>query len=440
MNGEVLTVSELNREARRLLEGRFPLLWVSGEVSNLVRAASGHFYFTLKDASAQVRCAMFRSRAHTLAWRLENGQQVEALSLVTLYEPRGEFQLNVEALRRAGLGRLYELYVKLREKLAAEGLFNPERKRPIPRFPRVVGIVTSPKAAALADVMSAFRRRAPHVELILYPTLVQGAEAPAAILAALEAAYTRAECELLLLVRGGGSLEDLWAFNDEAVVRKLAVSPVPTLSGVGHETDTTLVDLVADLRAPTPTAAAELASAGWVAAAAELNRLAKALSHAMRAVLETRMQALDRLALRLVHPAQRVASDRQRLAWLAHRLTASLARARDERRRALDRLGLRLAHARPAPALLRTRLDRSSERLRQAGRGTLQRLSESLQRAAAKLAALSPQATLERGYCIARTLEGAIVHEAAGLQPGERLALQFGRGKAEVAVVRTFNH
>ena len=267
MSSEILTVSELNHQARQTLEQRFALLWVSGEISNLTRAASGHLYFSLKDSTAQVRCAMFRSRAQLVPWKIENGQQIEVQARVTLYEARGEFQLNVEAVRRAGIGRLYELFLQLRDKLATEGLFAAERKRAIPRYPRRIGIVTSPQAAALRDVLAAFRRRAPHVELILYPTLVQGAEAPAAIVAALETAYARNECDLLLIVRGGGSIEDLWAFNDEAVARALAVSPASTISGVGHETDTTIADYVADQRAATPTAAAELASAGWFVAA-----------------------------------------------------------------------------------------------------------------------------------------------------------------------------
>jgi exodeoxyribonuclease VII large subunit len=252
MPTDILSVTELNRQARQLLEQRFPLLWVSGEISNLTRAASGHVYFSLKDSQAQVRCVMFRSRAQILPWQLENGLQVEAQALVTLYEARGDFQLNIEAMRRAaiGMGRLYELFVRLREKLAGEGLFDAARKRELPRFPRRVGIVTSPQAAALQDVIATFARRAPHVELIIYPTLVQGAAAPAAIVAALERVTARNECDVLLIVRGGGSIEDLWAFNDEAVARAIAaIPPAPIISGIGHETDTTIADYAADRRA-----------------------------------------------------------------------------------------------------------------------------------------------------------------------------------------------
>lgn len=415
MSAEILTVSELNRTARRLLEQQFPLLWVAGEVSNLTRAASGHVYFTLKDEQAQVRCVMFRSRVQLLPWKLDNGQQVEVQALVTLYEARGDFQLNVEGMRRAGIGRLYELFLKLRERLAAEGLFAPERKREIPRYPRRVGIVTSPQAAALRDVIAALRRRAPHVELVIYPTLVQGAEAPAAIIAALDKAYARSDgCDLLLVVRGGGSIEDLWAFNDEAVARKLAVSPAPTIVGVGHETDTTIADYVADRRAATPTAAAELASAGWFEAATEVEVLDDALRSTLQSALETRMQALDRLALRLVHPAQRLAAGRQRLELLAHRLRAAMQQQ----------------------MIVQPRLDRLNHRLRQSMAAQLARRHQQLSRCQGGLAALSPLATLERGYSIVRGADGCIVQDAAQVAEGDALQLQFSRGSADARVTK----
>ena len=412
MNAEILTVAELNRQARRLLEQQFPLLWVAGEISNLTRATSGHVYFTLKDAQAQVRCVMFRSRAQLLPWKLDNGQQVEVQALVTLYEARGDFQLNVEGMRRAGMGRLYERFLKLREQLAGEGLFAQERKRATPRYPRRIGIVTSPQAAALRDVLVAFFRRAPHLELIIYPTLVQGAEAPAAIVTALEKAYARNECDLLLVVRGGGSLEDLWAFNDEAVARKIAVSPAPTICGVGHETDTTIADYVADRRAATPTAAAEIASAGWFDAAAEIDALDDALRRAMLASLETRMQALDRLALRLVHPAQRLAAHRQRLELLAHRLHGAMQQGLSQQ----------------------PRLARIEHRLRQSLASQLARKHQRLSHCQGALGALSPLATLERGYSIVRGGNGAIIRNAQQVEVGARLKLQFAAGAAAATV------
>jgi exodeoxyribonuclease VII large subunit len=438
VNSAILSVSELNRQVRRLLEQKFPLLWVGGEISNLTSAASGHVYFTLKDSQAQVRCVMFRSRAQLLTWRLENGQQVEAQALVSLYEARGDFQLNVEGMRRAGIGRLYEMFVKLREKLAAEGLFDAQRKRAIPRYPRRVGIVTSPQAAALRDVIAAFARRAPHVELIVYPTPVQGAEAPAAIVAALQTAYARSECDVLLIVRGGGSIEDLWAFNDEAVARALAVSPAPTIAGVGHETDTTIADYVADRRAATPTAAAELASAGWFEAATELAGLAAALRHTMLAEIETRMQALDRLALRLVHPAQRLAADRRSLELLAHRLQAAVRHRSADRRHRLAELAMRLTRAKPDAQPQRLRLDRLDQRLRTALRAQMQERHARLLHCQGALGPLSPAATLERGYSIVQTEDGRIVRAAKQLRPGDALRLQFGSGAAAAHVDATF--
>lgn len=408
----ILTVADLNRTARRLLEQQFPLLWVAGEISNLTRAASGHVYFSLKDAQAQVRCAMFRSRAQLVPWQMANGDQVEVQALVTLYEARGDFQLNVEGVRRAGIGRLYELFLRRKEALAAEGLFASERKRELPAYPRRIGIVTSPQAAALRDVIAALRRRAPPVELVIYPSLVQGAEAPAALVAALKSAAMRNECDLLLLVRGGGSLEDLWAFNDESVARQIAASPAPIISGIGHETDTTIADFVADRRAATPTAAAELASAGWFDAANEVDALEDALQNAMRSALENRMQALDRLALRLTHPAQRLAAGRQRLDLLVHRLRTAV-----------------LRHT-----ALQPRLDQWALRLRQSLHGQFNRQAQQLSRYQGALSALSPLATLERGYSIVRGPDGTIVRDAAQVAAGDRLHLQLARGTLDARV------
>lgn len=412
MPPEVITVADLNRLARNALEREFPLLWVAGEVSNLTRAPSGHVYFTLRDDQAQVRCAMFRSRAQLLAWKLENGQQVEARALVTLYEARGEFQLNVEAMRRAGLGRLYEAFLRLKEKLAAEGLFAEARKRPLPRFPRRIGVVTSPRAAALHDVVVTLARRAPQLPIVVYPTLVQGSEAPAQIVAALRTAGERNECDLLLLVRGGGSLEDLWAFNDEGVARAIAASPIPVVAGIGHETDLGIADLAADRRAATPTAAAELASAGWFEAAAEVAAIEAGLRANMRAGLERRMQRLDLVASRLVHPAERLARSRQRLAHLASRLAATGERLAARRRQQLTALSLRLAHARPALEARRTRLARIE----------------------ASLKALDPRAALARGYALVRAPDGQLVRSHRQLAIGMHLDLRFAEGGADVVV------
>jgi len=265
----VLAVSALNQAVARVLERSFPLVWVAGEISNFTRAASGHWYFTLKDDAAQVRAVMFKGRAQYADFAPREGDKVEVRTLVTLYAPRGDYQLNVEAIRRAGVGNLYEAFLRLKEKLEREGLFAPARKRPIPGFVRCIGIVTSPQAAALHDILTALRRRAPHVRVVLYPTPVQGEGAAARIARAIETASQRAECDVLLVGRGGGSMEDLWSFNDETVARAIAACAMPVIAGIGHETDFTIADFAADLRAPTPTAAAELCAIprnDWLAA------------------------------------------------------------------------------------------------------------------------------------------------------------------------------
>ncbi|HEY6897040.1 MAG TPA: exodeoxyribonuclease VII large subunit [Rhodocyclaceae bacterium] len=430
MNEGPISVTELNRMARTALEQAIPLLWVAGEVSNLTRAASGHVYFTLKDEGAQVRCVMFRSRAQLLPWRLENGQQVEARATVSLYEARGDYQLNVDNLRQGGLGRLYEAFARLKEKLAQEGLFAAERKRPLPPLPRAIGVVSSPQAAALRDILITLRRRAPHLPVVLYPTLVQGDGAVPRIVAAIEAAGTRRECDVLLVARGGGSIEDLWAFNDEAVARAIASCPLPVVSAVGHETDVTIADFVADLRAATPTAAAELVSAGWLAAAGDLAQLSDALSSAMERGLEERMQRLDLLAHRLVHPAQRLARNRQTLEHLRSRLSAAARQRLGEVGVRLSGLQLRLQKARPQPAAQAARLELLAQRLATAANTRITAKRHGLERLATALTALNPDATLARGYSIVRDQQGRVIVDAATLQAGDPVEMHFARGSA----------
>lgn len=430
MSSTPISVTELNRLARATLERGIPLTWVLGEISNLTSAASGHLYFTLKDEGAQVRCVMFRSRAQILPWRLENGQQVEARALVTLYEARGDFQLNVEMLRRGGLGRLFEAFVLLREKLEREGLFDAARKRGIPRFPHAIGIVTSPQAAALRDVIAALQRRAPHLAIILCPTPVQGDGAAAQIASAIAAAGARAECGVLIVARGGGGIEDLWAFNEEVVARAIAASAIPVISGIGHETDITIADFVADQRAATPTAAAEMASAGWFAAAEELAALADELRDTVHAALENRMQRVDLLGRRLLHPGERIARHRQHLDHLATRLAAAANRILrlDEQRFA--ELRLRIARARPGPAQRRSRLILAMQGLQNALGNAMLGRAHTLNRLHASLAALDPEATLARGYSIVRNGEGGVITSSRQLHPGDTIAIRFAQGQA----------
>ena len=440
----VLTISELNRRAREILQQNFSLLWVSGEISNLTRATSGHLYFTLKDEAAQVRCVMFRNRAQLLPWRLENGQQVEANALVTLYEARGEFQLTIEGLRRAGIGALYETFSRLREKLEREGLFAPEKKRALPRFPRCVGIISSPQAAALHDILITLKRRAPHLPVVLYPVPVQGEGSAEKIAAAITLAGKRGtdktsisserqhECDVLIVARGGGSIEDLWAFNEEGMARSIAASPIPVVCGIGHETDVTIADFAADQRAATPTAAAELVSAGWFAAARELEEIQRALQRSLRDMIEQRMQRLDRLAHRLVHPGARLAADRFRLDHLATRLRAATAHRQHIAASRFEQLRLRLAHAQPQASIssARARLDLLRQGLVSATRRNFVAQRSHVDTLGDALAHLSPQATLERGYSIVRDQHGAIVRAGSQLASGNEVEMRFAKGWA----------
>ena len=409
----VLSVTELNRRARALLESEFELLWVGGELSNVTLAGSGHLYFTLKDPAAQVKCAMFRGRAQHLDWKPEAGERVEVRARVTLYEARGDYQLGVEQMRRGGLGALFEAFEKLKARLSAEGLFDEERKRALPEFPRAIGIVTSPAAAALRDVLTTLKRRAPMIPVILYPAQVQGALAAPLIAKAIESAGRRGEVDVLIVCRGGGSLEDLWPFNEEVVARAIAASPIPVVSGVGHETDFSIADFVADLRAPTPTAAATAASPDREALAAHVAKARAQLAREMRRDLEQRMQMVDSLAKQLVTPAERVKRMAESLAAFRARLAralqpalrdrgAGIASARDRLRLRLD-LAMRDRHARVAAA-------------------------------GAALSHLDPGQVLSRGYAIVRAADGSVVRSSAQVAVGEEIGLRFAAGAAAARV------
>ncbi|EXI75754.1 MAG TPA: exodeoxyribonuclease VII large subunit [Candidatus Accumulibacter phosphatis] len=431
----VIPVSLLNRLARERLETAFPLCWVAGEVSNLSHAASGHVYFSLKDSAAQVRCVMFRNRAQLLGWRLQSGQHIEARVLVTLYEARGDFQLNVEAARHGGLGNLYERFLRLKEKLEREGLFDSGCKRPLPAFPRRIGIVTSPQAAALRDVLSTLRRRAGQVRIVVYPTPVQGEGAAALIAESIRRAGERAECDLLILCRGGGSLEDLWAFNDEAVARAIHACPLPVISGIGHETDFTIADLAADQRAATPTAAAEMAAPERSALLARLATDRLALRRQIEQLFNQRAQHLDWLARRLQHPGQHLARQKEALRNLQRRLDTGLLRRCTLARAVLSDLGHRLQRQRPAVAEQTIHLQSMASRLERAERRTLDDKAGDLSRLAAGLSHLNPRAVLARGYSIVSNRHGEIVDASSALEPGEEIAVFFHRGRADARVL-----
>jgi exodeoxyribonuclease VII large subunit len=412
----VLSVAQLNRRVARLLESGVPRLWVAGEISNFTRAASGHWYFSIKDESAAVRAVMFRGRAQTVGFVPEIGGRYEFRVQVSLYEPRGDYQVQVEALRRAGRGDLHEAFLRLKEQLGREGLIDPDRRRAIPAMPRTVGVVTSLAAAALRDVLSVMARRAPHVRVILYPSPVQGREAAAQLCQALDQAAARAEIDVLLLVRGGGSLEDLWCFNDEALARRIAASPVPVISGVGHETDFTIADFVADLRAPTPTAAAELCCQSRDQWLGRVRAAADDLARAQRRRLEYAGMRVDRAAAQLVSPAQRLRLHRQRL----------------------DAAILRLAQ--PMPGRMRQQAQdvrRAGERLQAGMDRLLQRGRHRLAVSEGALQALDPRAVLTRGYAIVRGPAGGIVKNALDLKVDARLDIEFAQGRAQATVIRT---
>ena len=379
------------RSVRDTLERRFPLSWVRGELSNLSRAPSGHLYFTLKDAAAQVDCVMFRSRAAALDWEPREGVQVELRALPTLYEPRGRFQLTVEGMRRAGLGPLYERFLRLKDKLGAEGLFDPASKRALPAHPRRIGIVTSLAAAALRDVLTTLSRRNPTVEVIVYPAPVQGEGAAERIATMLARASRRAECDVLLLVRGGGSIEDLWPFNEEAVARAIRACRIPVVAGVGHETAFTIADFAADQRAPTPTAAAELASPARAELLARLGDCVRCLAREMLRKIQYASQRLDGSTKRLVHPAARLRANRDLVLQLK------------------GRLAFAAAHR-------------------------LHRCQAHLARLGATLASVDPTAVLARGYSITSDAHGRVVRRAASVLPGERISTRLAEGSIESEV------
>ena len=430
----VLSVAELNRLARAALEQHLPLCWVAGEISNFKRYDSGHCYFTLKDETAQVECVMFRQKAMLLGWQPESGMQVEVRACATLYEARGKYQITVENMRRAGLGALYEAFERLKARLQREGLFDPARKRALPRFPRRLGIVTSPKAAALRDVLTILERRAPGVRIVIYPTPVQGEGAAARIAEAVRVAAARAECDALIVCRGGGSIEDLWAYNDEQLARAIHACPIPIVSGVGHETDFTIVDFVADVRAPTPTAAAQLASPDRLEMCEQLRQLEMRFGRMMKRSLEDRMQRLDYLSRCLVHPGDRLRNQVQHLTHLANRLCGGWKRYAEARTWATRRAAHELDARRPDIEHLDRRCADLVRRLGDSLHVRLDRAGTRLTALESHLKHLNPQLVLERGYSIAADASGNIVRDAGTLESGDELHVTFARGAVRARV------
>ena len=430
----VLTVTALNAQVARLLERSFPLTWIGGEISNFTRASSGHWYFTLKDDAAQVRAVMFRGRAQYAGFIPREGDKVEVRALVTLYGARGDYQINVEAIRRAGVGALYEAFLRLKERLGAQGLFDPENKRPLPLFTRSVGIVTSEQAAALRDILSALKRRAPHVNIVLYPAPVQGQGAAQKLADAIATASLRAEVDVLLVCRGGGAIEDLWSFNEEVVARAIAGCSMPVIAGIGHETDFTIADFAADLRAATPTAAAELAAtprADWMAS---LAADATDLRRAMRRTLNEANQGLDNLSRRLQSPSAQIGHQRLKLVALSTAMTHAVRAPVQRHGFALAQLRARWVSHRPDVRAARADIAQLQRRCAATLAGQLARQRDALGALAAQLELLNPQRTLERGYAIVRDARGKVLRSPGQIRPQETISVRLAEGSAEVGV------
>ena len=439
---DIYSVSRLNREARGLLENALPLLWVEAEISNLARPSSGHLYFTLKDSQAQVSCAMFRNRSARLAFKPEAGLQVLVRARVSLYEPRGGFQLIVEHMEEAGDGALQRAFEALKKRLQAEGLFDTAHKKPLPAMPRCIGVITSPGGAAIRDVLTVLKRRYPLTRVVVYPTLVQGNEAADQIVRALQLADARGECDVLLLTRGGGSLEDLWPFNEENVARAVFDCRLPIVSAVGHEVDTVITDFVADQRAATPSAAAELLTpdvSDWLAG------LASHRERLLRLIRQRLQQAGEQckwLTVRLQqqHPGQRLLQQSQRLDELEQRLKTSLSH---QLHQSLSRIGVlraRLLQHNPINRLERCEQQRQSlsARLRYSLSQTLAHKQQALQALSHALDTVSPLATLQRGYSITLLPStGQVVKNSTGLSAGDTIETRLAQGVILSTVTET---
>lgn len=429
--GEIYSVSQLNREVRSLLEGSFPMIWIEGEISNLARPGSGHVYFSLKDSQSQVRCAMFRAKCTLLRFQPENGMQVLIFARVSLYEGRGEFQLIAERMEPSGEGALQLAFEQLKQRLDKEGLFDPSHKKSLPDFPHTVGVVTSPTGAAIRDILSVLQRRFPALQVIIYPTRVQGEGAGQSVARMIRLAAERQECDVLIVSRGGGSLEDLWSFNEEAVARAIYACEIPVVVGVGHEIDFTIADFVADVRAPTPSAAAELISQDQDIIMQHMMSCENWMIDRIKSKLSQLQQAISWLEKRLISPARRLEDLAQRLDELGFRMNAAMRAVINQGRLDLSQKAGDLRHHNPIRLIgshlerchqLRQRLDSTMTR-------RLERLNAKLAETGRALHAVSPLATLDRGYAIIETEpERFIVRCADQVNIGDRIRARLAVG------------
>ncbi|MDM5128050.1 exodeoxyribonuclease VII large subunit [Aeromonas salmonicida] len=440
---QVFTVTRLNSAVRMILEQDLGLVWLTGELSNLAMPSSGHWYFSLKDLGAQVRCAMFKGNNRRVAFRPQDGMQVLVQARVSLYEPRGDYQLIIESMQPAGDGVLALRFEELKRRLGAEGLFDEGRKRPLPREPRAVGLVTSATGAALHDMLTVLKRRAPDLPIFIYPTQVQGSAAIGQIVAAIALANRRAEVDVLIVGRGGGSLEDLWCFNEEVVARAIANSAIPVISAVGHEVDVTISDFAADLRAPTPSAAAELVAPDQSARAQRLAHLWQRLVQVINRHQTAARHGFVLLQKRLDHqdPKRRLEQQSQRLDELSARLQQLLNQRLHQGERRLANLELRLQAKSPERLLAigRRRHQLAQERLHALITKHQDQASHRLAMLTARLDGVSPLATLGRGYSITRTQSGDVINRAAQVNAGQTLVTTLAEGHLQVRVEEVHN-
>ena len=436
---DIYTVSRLNREVRTVLEGSFPLLWLEAEISNLSRPASGHLYFSLKDEAAQVRCAMFRNKNMYLPFKPENGLQVLVRARIGLYENRGDFQIIIEHMEAAGDGALRRGFDELKQRLDTEGLFASTNKKLIPVPPKQVGIITSPSGAAIHDVLSTLKRRFPALPVVIYPVAVQGEAAAGEIANAIAVANTRRECDVLLLVRGGGSLEDLWSFNQEVVARAIYQSQIPIVSGIGHEVDFSIADFVADFRAPTPTAAAEYISPDKSTWRSQIHRLLQRFVYIQGAQQRLRQQHLKSLRSRLQHPRQGIQAMSQRLDELFIRQQQLLRQQLVLNKHQVQHLNNRLLHAQPSRQIALSRVNISTlyQRLHGAQQHQQQHRQQQLHALGRTMDAVSPLSTLSRGYAIVQTENGELVRDSRQVRVGQRIRSRLSNGQLISLIEKT---
>lgn len=431
----VISVSELNAIAKNMLEPHFYGVWIGGEISNLTRASSGHYYFSLKDSLAQVRCVLFKFAAERLTAPLKEGEHIEVCGKVSIYEARGEFQITVNEVRQKGLGQLFARYERLKQQLHNEGLFSSERKKPLPKYPKKVGIITSLAAAALRDVCSAFRRRAPHIELIVYPTSVQGQGSEQSIAQAIALANQRHEVDLLIVCRGGGSIEDLWAFNEEISVRAVADSRLPIISGIGHETDFTLCDFVADVRAATPTAAAELASASALDLMNKLDSFQAACVRLLQQTYQNASQKVDFYQRSLIHPKEKLNQQKQQVGKNFERLNDVFRQLIQQRQQSIWQSQQLLQHRLPNIQWATQKLQSAKQVLTQEAEHWIRMKQEQLARQTTILDALAPQHILQRGYAMVQNHQGQIIDDPNRVKTGQKLLLTLAKGQLDVQVL-----